>query len=85
MPLLSKYSSTVDRCDVKSDLGLRGDGAGGDPDGVDASIGVFVDLNIGLLFPGLEVPRRVEQVQHLLVVQLESRWDELKEQGAAKG
>lgn len=57
--------------DVKEDLSCRGDGASGDPHGVDASVGVLVDLDVGSLLPGLDVSRRVEQVQHLLVVQLE--------------
>lgn len=56
---------------VESDLGSRGDGAGGHPDRVDASIGVLVDSDVGFLPLGLDVPRRVKQVQHLLVVQLE--------------
>lgn len=54
-----------------SDLGLRGDGASGDAHGVNASVGVLVDLDVGSVLPGLDVSRRVEQVQHLLVVQLE--------------
>lgn len=51
-----------------ADLSRRGDGAGGDPHGVDASVGVLVDLDVGSLLPGLNVSRRVKQVQHLLVV-----------------
>jgi len=56
---------------VKADLRCGGDGARGDPHGVDAAVGVLVDLDLGSLLLGLDVPRRVEQVQHLLVVQLQ--------------
>lgn len=54
----------------KTDLSRRGHGAGRDPNGVDASVGVFVDFDVGLVLPRFDVSRRIEQVQHLLVVQL---------------
>lgn len=57
---------------VEADLSCRGDGASGHPDGVDATVGVLVDFDVGPLLPGLDVSHRVKQVQHLLVVQLES-------------
>lgn len=57
---------------VEADLSCRGDGASGHPDGVDAAVGVLVDFDVGPLLPGLDVSHRVKQVQHLLVVQLES-------------
>lgn len=60
---------------VESDLGCRRDGAGGHPDRVDASVGVLVDSDVGSLPLGLDVPRRVKQVQHLLVVQLEGTFN----------
>ena len=53
---------------VKADLLCSGDGAGGDPHGVDASAGVLVDFDGGSHLLGLDVSRRVEQVEHLLVV-----------------
>lgn len=41
----------------EADLSRRGDGASGDAHGVDASIGVLVDFDVGSLFPGLDVSR----------------------------
>lgn len=58
---------------LKADLSRRGDGAGGDPHGVDAPVGVLVDLDVGPLPPGLQVSGCVEQIQHLFVVQLKCR------------
>lgn len=49
-------------------LGLGGDGPCGHSHRVDPTGGVFVNLDVGFL---LHVPRGVEQVQNLLVVQLQ--------------
>lgn len=57
----------------ETDLCCRGDGAGGDPHRVDASIGVLVDFDVGFLLPGLEVSSCVEQIEHLLVVKLKNK------------
>lgn len=54
----------------RSYLGGRGDRAGGHPDRVDAAACILVDPYVGSLPLGLDVARRVEQVQHLLIVQL---------------
>lgn len=56
---------------MEADLSCGGDRASGDPHGVDASAGVLVDFDVGLLLSVLDVSLRVKQVQHLLVVQLE--------------
>lgn len=66
---------------LKADLSSRGHGAGGDPHGVDAPVGVLVDFDVGSLPPGLLVSGRVEQIQHLFVVQLESRREKKKRRG----
>lgn len=66
---------------IESDLGSRGDGAGGHPNRVDASVGVLVDSDVGSLPLGLDVPRRVKQVQHLLVVQLEGTFNKSQKKG----
>lgn len=66
---------------VESDLGSRGDGAGGHPDRIDASVGVLVDSDVGSLPFGLDVPRRVKQVQHFLVVQLEGTFNKSQKRG----
>lgn len=57
---------------AEADLSCRVDGASGHPDGVDASVGVFMNFDVGPLLSGLDVSCRIEQVQHLLVIQLES-------------
>lgn len=72
MALRQKKTALEPCCVLKSDLSRRGDGAGGNPHSIDASVGVLVDFDVGPLFPGLDVSCGVEQVQHLLVVQLES-------------
>lgn len=66
----AKQNCFEDTFRCEADLGCGGDSAGGDPHGVDASIGILVDFDVGLLFPGFEVSCRVEQVQHFLIVQL---------------
>ncbi len=72
MNLLPKKTALMTCCCFKADLSCRRDGASCDPDGVDASVGILMNPDVGFLLPGLDVPRRVEQVQHLLVVQLET-------------
>lgn len=62
---MSKYNK------IWTNLSCRRDGARGHADGVDASVGVLVDLDVGSLFSGFGVSCCVEQVQHFLVVQLE--------------
>lgn len=46
------------------------DHSGGDTGGVDAPVGVLVNLDVGLLAATLYVLGAVKQVQDLLVVQL---------------
>lgn len=62
---MSKYNK------IWTNLSCRRDSARGHADGVDASVGVLVDLDVGSLFSGFGVSCCVEQVQHFLVVQLE--------------
>lgn len=54
-----------------TNLSCRRDGARGHTNGVDASVGVLVDLDVGSLFSGFGVSCCVEQIQHFFVVQLE--------------
>ena len=51
------------------------DQSGGDPGGVDAAVGVLVDLDVGLAAAAVQVFGGVEQVQDLLVVQLQPGGD----------
>lgn len=61
------------QADTRTHLLLRVDQSGGDAGGVDAAIGVLVDLDVGLPAAAVQVLGAVEQVQDLLVVELRHR------------